>query len=85
VRLSYTALHLSWILTERRLGQSAVSLASRSVSLASQPYCREPLDVVPLAQHSQTTERTGARTSDRRVAPSRGMVRSSVDENEAGT
>jgi hypothetical protein len=38
--LSYTSLHLSYMLTEPLFGQSAPSSASRSVSLASQPYCR---------------------------------------------
>ena len=40
---------------------------------------RQPLHVVPLAPgDAQTTKRTGTRISDRRVAPSRGIVRNIV-------
>jgi hypothetical protein len=67
-RLSNTALHLSWTLTEPLLGQSATSAGSRSVSLASQPYCRMSLSTSYRSRRphgSQTTDRTGTRTSDR--------------------
>ena len=66
--LSYTALHLSWILTEPLLGQSTVSAGSRSVSLASQPYCRISRSTSYRSRRphgSQTTVRTGTPTSDR--------------------
>jgi hypothetical protein len=47
------------------------------VSLASQPYCRMSLSTSYRSRRphgSQTTERTGTRTSDRISAPSRGMM-----------
>ena len=46
---------------------------------------RQPLDSVAPSAGSQTTVRTGTRTSDRISAPSRGMVASRVQENEDGT
>jgi hypothetical protein len=64
-----------------------VSLASRSVSLASQPCCRMSLSTSYRSrrpQGSQTTVRTEERTSDRMIPPSRGMM-GRVQENEEGT
>jgi hypothetical protein len=87
-RLSKTALHLSYTLTEPLLGQSPTSAGSRSVSLASQPYCRVSLSTSCRSRRphgSQTTDRTGTRTSDRVCARSRGMMAERVHENEAGT